>query len=374
MDTNVKRKKALFILQLPPPIHGVSMVGSYIQNSQLINNAFHCSFVNLSTSTSMQNLQSSSFLKYVKTIKIYWSVLHHLLFNRFELCYITLFPYGFSFYKDAGIICLCKLFGYKPLIHLHTYGFKTSSRKSWWTNKLYRFVFKNTQAIILSERLKEDIDEIYSGQVIILPNGIPAINTRNDYVADQSPVTILYFSHLVKGKGILLLLEALEIVKAKGYSFHLRVAGDEFDLTYDLLKRKIKEKDLVNEVSLLGSLYNEEKYTEFRKAGIFILPSNYDTFGLVLLEAMQFGVPCIASHIGAIPDVLGEGRGVLLENLQPETIAQSIIDLLSNPERRKKMSEAGFNYFNAHYTSRVFETNFLAILNDQSNKTIKNKT
>jgi glycosyltransferase involved in cell wall biosynthesis len=360
------QSKILFIMQLPPPIHGVSVMNKLIKESVLINQSLKCDYVNLTTAKDINDLQKKRLSKYFFTLQVFAKVFLKLVSTRYKYVYVTLFPFGPAFIKDSLIIIMSKFFGFKVLLHLHTYGFKQGAQRSPRWKMYYKFVFNNTQVICLSERLTEDIEHIYTGEVFILPNGIPPVNFVNNYKQDQSPLRLLYLSNLILGKGILIIIDALEIIKNKGLNFHFRVVGAESDLTYKTLEELIIEKGLRSYVTLVGPKYNNEKYNEFKEAGVFLLPSNYDTFGLVLLEAMQFGVPCISTNIGGIPDVLGDGRGIILPEITAEALARSIEFLILNPQERVEMSRKGFDYFNQNYTVETFEKRLNCILNSKA--------
>jgi glycosyltransferase involved in cell wall biosynthesis len=357
-----KRRKILFVMQLPPPVHGVSVMNKIIKDSGVINEALDCDYVNLATAKNIDDLQKNGFLKYLVTLKIVFKTFYKMATNRYDYVYITIFPWGFAFLKDSIIVILAKLFRLKPLLHLHTHGFKRNSEKSTLKKKYYRFVFKNTEVICLSDLLLEDVETIFSGKVFILPNGIPQVNFENNYNASKQPLTILYLSNLIKGKGVLILLDAAEKLKKKEVSFHLRIAGPEGDINYKMLGDLVKEKKLENNVTLAGPKFGNEKYDEFRNAGVFVLPSNYDTFGLVLLEAMQFGVPCISTNIGGIPDVLGEGRGIILSEITSEALAEALESFIRSAEKRLAASRLGFHYFQSNFTVGIFENRLKNIL------------
>ena len=274
-------------MQFPPPIHGVSVMNDIIRNSTLINSKFQCDYINLATAKNIDDLQKNSFFKYILTLKIISKSFYKMLTNRYEYVYITIFPFGFSFIKDSILVLLVRFFGQQPLLHLHTYGFRENSIYSKFKKKYYTFVFKNVNVICLSPLLIEDISHIYKGQVFILPNGIPQVNFKNTYNNEQNPITLLYLSNLIKGKGILLIIDALERLNRKGINFIFRIVGSEGDIKYSHITELIKLKGLEDKVIILGPKFGNDKYEEFKNAGIFLLPSNYDTFGLVLLEAMQ---------------------------------------------------------------------------------------
>ncbi len=371
------KKKILFVMQLPPPVHGVSVMNEIIRSSKIINAQIDCDYINLATTKDIKDLRKSAFYKYFVTLKILMKLVFKLASKRYDFVYITIFPFGFAFYKDAVMVMAAKLMRKKVLLHLHTYGFKKASEKSSLIKGIYRVVFKNTRVICLSDALVEDVERIYQGEVDILPNGIPQVNFENHYHVNKANTGFLYLSNLIKGKGILLIMDALVILKNKGLQFKLRVAGAEGDVSYAMLENLIEKNQLRDYVTLLGPKYGEEKLNEFKQADVFLLPSDYDTFGLVLLEAMQFGVPCVATAIGAIPDVIGNGRGVLLHELKAEVLAEKMEILMHSPELRLKMSDLGFNYFKSNFTVQVFEQRCLNVLLGKADKVnkrlVKNK-
>lgn len=355
-------KKILFVMQLPPPIHGASVMNKLIQDSKLINSSFNCEYINLATAKDIADLQKNRFSKYIHTLTIVLKAFFKMSTTRYEYVYVTLFPYGPAFIKDSIIVIMARILGLKTLLHLHTYGFKEGAQRSKVWSRYYKFVFKKTEVICLSKLLTEDIEFIHEGKIHILPNGIPQVNFENKYKNDSDPLTILFLSNLIKAKGILILMDALEIVYQKGLKFHFRIVGAERDVTYSELKKLVEKKGIESYVSFAGPKYQDEKHEEYKRAGMFLLPSNYDTFGLVLLEAMQFGVPCISTNIGGIPDVLGDGRGVIIKEIKPKDLAEAIEDLIKNPGKRLEMSKKSFEYFRENYTDKVFEKRLSNIL------------
>jgi len=361
----VNKKKILFIMQLPPPVHGASVMNQLIKQSVLINESFECDYINLATAKNIDDLQKNRFNKYFLTLKIVFKALAKMFSKRYDYVYITVFPYGPAFIKDSIVVLLTRLLGLKPLLHLHTYGFKQGSERSAAWKRYYKFVFKNVEVICLSKLLTADIEVIYKGKAYILANGIPQVNFENKYKNNSDPVTLLFLSNLIIGKGILVLMDALELLCKKGIRFQFRIVGAERDVSYKELELLTASKGLAHRVSLVGARFGEEKHEEYRNAGIFLLPSNYDTFGLVLLEAMQFGVPCISTNIGGIPDVLGDGRGLIIEEITPEALVKAIEYLIENPDVRKEMSGKGFNYFMNNFTDKIFEKRLSNILMGQ---------
>jgi glycosyltransferase involved in cell wall biosynthesis len=77
-------------------------------------------------------------------------------------------------------------------------------------------------------------------------------------------------------------------------------------------------------------------------ADVFVFPSRLETFGIVLIEALAFGVPVIASRTGAAADVLEEGRhGLLLDELSADALARALREVLENPAAAQARAQAG---------------------------------
>ncbi len=83
-------------------------------------------------------------------------------------------------------------------------------------------------------------------------------------------------------------------------------------------------------------------FERWRQADVFVFPSTLETFGIVLLEALAFGVPVVASRAGAAADILEQGRaGILLDDVSPENLSRAVRSVLEDPVNARKRCEAG---------------------------------
>lgn len=170
------QKKILFIMHLPPPVHGQSMVCQQIRQSEVINNTFNCRYVNLSASRAAEEVGSYGMMQTCKKLwrfaGSYLQTLWQLLTFRPEVCYLTISCHGIPFLKDAPFVLLCKAFGSRIILHQHSKGMSTCSHKP-----LYRWllplVYRKTTVILLSWQLYDDVaDVVTREQVKICPNGL----------------------------------------------------------------------------------------------------------------------------------------------------------------------------------------------------------
>jgi glycogen synthase len=105
-----------------------------------------------------------------------------------------------------------------------------------------------------------------------------------------------------------------------------------------------KKRNLLSEDNLLdlGYVSEEEKRDAFAACDIFVLPSRYDSFGIVYLEAWRCGKPVIGAKVGAIPEVIEEDRdGLLVEFGDIEQLTSKMLYLLSHPDLCKELGENG---------------------------------
>ena len=96
-----KNKKILFILHLPPPVHGSSTVGENIKESTIINDSFNCRYINLGTSISIDDIGQKRLGKIIIYFSILFKVFKELVIFKPHLCYLAITAKGRAFYKDA---------------------------------------------------------------------------------------------------------------------------------------------------------------------------------------------------------------------------------------------------------------------------------
>ena len=311
--------KILFIMHMPPPVHGAAMVGKYIHDSKLINEKFDSHYINLTTAKSLQDIGKGG-LK--KILKLLCRIVENLKKLKPQLVYVTPNACGGAFYKDFIVVQLIKLLGYKVVVHYHNKGVATRQDK-WLDDKLYRRFFKDLKVILLAEALYQDVKKYVKREdVFICPNGIPA--TLGDAsVAERYNAVhrLLFLSNLLETKGVYVLLDALTILKERGYSFICDfVGGETTEIDIKKFSEEVEKRGLSEFAIYLGKKYGEEKNEEYAKSDIFVFPTFYpnECFPLVLLEAMQQGLPCISTNEGGIASIIDDGKtGFLVEKQNP---------------------------------------------------------
>lgn len=361
------KNKILFILHIPPPVHGSSMVGKYIMDSNQINTAFDTKYINLGTSKSIDDIGKKPLAKIVSYLKIVLQTIKQMLVFKPDMAYLAITAKGIGFYKDVIVAFIIKLFGAQLILHFHNKGVRLHQHKK-VDNFLYKAVFKKAKVILLSKYLYPDIKKYVTKEnVYYCPNGVPLISDINiDTSKTNKTVQLLFLSNLIESKGVYVLLEALNNLQKRGCDFICNFVGGVGDITKKDFVNKVKDFQLEKKVFYLGKKYGKDKVEVFSNSDMFILPTFYDNecFPLVLLEAMQFKLPLISTFEGAIPEIIEDGvNGFLVEQHNVLQLSSKLEQLMNNENLRLAMGKAAHLKYLSKYSLDNFENNLTSILN-----------
>jgi phosphatidylinositol alpha-1,6-mannosyltransferase len=130
-------------------------------------------------------------------------------------------------------------------------------------------------------------------------------------------------------KGYDTLIEAMPAIRHEYPAARLRIAGQGDD--QPRLAALAARLGMVGSVDFLGSINDEALRAEYASCDLFALPSRREGFGLVYLEAMIHGKPCIAARAGGAPEVVNESVGRLVDYGNIPDLAAAVIELVRSP-------------------------------------------
>lgn len=169
------KPKILFIMHMPPPVHGAAMVGQYIHDSKLINDKFDCHYINLTTARNLQDIGKVGVRKLFDFVKLLKRIRKELNDVQPSLVYVTPNACGGAFYKDFIVVQMIKSMGCKVIVHYHNKGVATRQNRL-FDDMLYKRFFKGIKVILLSECLYDDVKKyVRLEDVFVCPNGIPEV-------------------------------------------------------------------------------------------------------------------------------------------------------------------------------------------------------
>ena len=166
------RPRLLLLVQLPPPIHGVTVVNQAIIKSELLATRFDIEVLPLAFSASLQDLDRPSVRKIGRMLDTCMRLAHALVSRRPDAVYFTLSPNGNAFYRDCVLVAIMKLLGVPQIFHLHGKGIRDRIGVP-WRRQLYRWAFRDAWVIHLADRLVADLESLVPRErVLVVPNGI----------------------------------------------------------------------------------------------------------------------------------------------------------------------------------------------------------
>ena len=353
-------------MHMPPPVHGAAVVGQQIYESQQIRDSFDCSYINVSTSASLDDVGRFSLKKITRTLTFYRQVLNAVKKERPELVYFTPSTSGWAFYRDVITIRLLRHRKQNIVLHLHNKPTNAFLHK-WYNRCFWKRFFNGVSAIFLGNALARQFEEFSSlcNHVFICPNGIP------DNVVDKCeqlqcqrehphPFTFLFLSNMIEAKGVYVLLDACA---KEGYSFRCNFVGQWSDVTKEAFDAKCAQLGIIDCVQALGPKYGEEKDAILQQLDALVFPTLHEAFGLVILEAMQYSLPVISTNEAAIPDIIEDGKtGWIVEKQNACALAEKMEWMIKHPNECLQMGKQGRLKYEREYTLQRFEHRLTDIL------------
>jgi glycosyltransferase involved in cell wall biosynthesis len=197
--------------------------------------------------------------------------------------------------------------------------------------------------IAISDHAEEQLIKRYGfdkTKVRMIPHGV---NTEKFTPCSQSHpavnsdrITLLYVGRIGPRKGIDLVLEALN--KANNDNIEFLIAGT--GRHEQNLKEKSKSLNVESQTEFLGYIPEDELPELYSSADMFILPSLYEGFGLVLLEAMACGTPVIGTDVGGIPTAIDDKETGIVVDRNVSAITTAIDKIASNKKYRENLSQS----------------------------------
>lgn len=183
----------------------------------------------------------------------------------------------------------------------------------------------------------------------IAPSGVdPEIFAPRPFRNEPKPFEILCVGPLVPGKGQRILLAALARLDAAGREVHLRLVGDGADR--GSLQEEVTARSLGSRVKLEGAVNQDRMRQLYATADVFALASFAEGIPVVLMEAMAMEIPCVATFITGIPELIRDGvDGLLVEPSDDEALADAIGRLIDDPALRQRLGRAGRRKVMAKY-------------------------
>lgn len=361
-----ERPKILFCMHLPPPVHGASVVGKQIYDSQLIKESFDCVYLNPAASETVDAIGHFSLRKMLAMAQFYRELCKIVRKEKPALVYITPSTHDWGFYRDCVTMWILKCYHSKIVAHFHNKP-KMKFTQRCYNKWLYKWFFKNIHAIFLANKLA-DTFRVYLGEeyIHICPNGMPKKIEKVSRKKSHTPYNFLFVSNMMTEKGVKVLLEACSILRKEGHVFRCEFIGQWSDVTEHCFRQLCETYDILEVVQAHGPKYGDEKDVFFSNADAFVFPTFYhgECLSLVVLEAMQYALPIITTSEGALAEVVDAEVGIIIEKQNVKPLTDQMRFLLEHQDVGCKLGENGRFKYEKEYTLEIFEKHLCSILKE----------
>lgn len=153
----------------------------------------------------------------------------------------------------------------------------------------------------------------------------------------HSPLRVLFVGRLSAAKNVDCLIQAVAQVREQGIALSLTLVGE--GRMRSSLEALVQELSLSDSVSFVGGLNFEQVLQCYAESDVLVLASETEGWPKAIAEGMAFGLICIGSQRGLIPQMLAEGRGLVVEPRDTEALAQNLLAIARSPDDYQTMRQ-----------------------------------
>jgi glycosyltransferase involved in cell wall biosynthesis len=350
--------EVLVVGQTPPPYHGQAIAIEQLVRGTYRNVRVH--HVPMRFSRDIATVGKFRLGKLAELLRVIVHVYYcRLRYGTRILYYPPAGPHHVPVYRDIMVLLCTRWLFDKTIFHFHACGVADfESRLSRPGRLLFRWAYRGADATIRSSELvPDDGTPLGSRRQLIVPLGVNDCASHGSGKPTDVP-TILYAGILSEPKGVLVLLQACSSLARRGLKFRLEILGayesPQFERRAGSL---VQQLELTSHVRFRGVLAGEQKHAAFAAADVLCFPSFHptETFGLVLIEAMSYGLPTVATRWRAVPSIVADGEtGFLVDVQDPSALAERLALLIESPDLRRQMATRARRRFLKHFTTERY--------------------
>lgn len=354
--------RVLMLGPLPPPAGGMATVMDNLRGSAL---AEKCRLTVLNNGKTTPEGRSP--LRGVAAqVKVLARLALCIRRERAEIVHIHTCS-GFAFWRDSLHAAAARAAGCRVVWHVHGGYFEQFSAHLGAVGRrcLRRSLGLGSATIVLSDEWAKRLHR-FAGQTClrVVANGVPVPSVGS---RPTSPVPhFLFVGNLGPAKGPQDLIAAVGLARQSDFRGAVSLAGLETEPGQrSLLETRIAQCGCDSRVRFLGAVSGREKETVLANSDCFVLPSYAEGLPMAMLEAMAYGMPVIATRVGAIPEVVTDGvEGFLIEPGDVVALADRLVRMERDPSLRHRMGQAARKRVEQGYSIETMVERLMAVYNE----------
>jgi glycosyltransferase involved in cell wall biosynthesis len=253
---------------------------------------------------------------------------------------------------------------------MNPHGLEAMKVRGWWSRprglprrRAFRFTAQRSDVVVsLGGRLSQDLPSLLGvppHRVQCIPNGVDLdlLDQHRVPGIDRIPHSFLYVGRLASNKGVDVLLDAFRTLEGRSPA-SLYVIGD------GPLRAKVT-RSLPKSVVFLGRRSDEELMMWYQRVDALVLPSLYEGMPTVILEAMAFGLPIIATDVGAVATLVDQNNGWCVPPGSAQALSDAVLEFTAlEPAPRAELGKCSRTKVQARFTWRVVGQQTLSMLDN----------
>lgn len=259
--------------------------------------------------------------------------------------------------RDLFLIACTKFLSSKKFRFVHTRQMEMPHKKS---DPYHRFIYSQIDLLLcVTEKLTQEVRErvpMPAEKIQCLYYGVREPHTNEERIKEflkkfpSTAVKIAMFSRIEEGKGQDKLIAALKKLKSANIPLKAYIFGHFMKPEYEkILHQKAKDAGVDSDIYWCG--FQKDPVDLMPAFDVIVMPSQQETFGLVLIEAMAAKVVIMGSHSGGVPEIIDDGvTGYTFAPNNTDEFAEKLKILVSDPHKRQEMAQAGYEKYNALFS------------------------
>jgi glycosyltransferase involved in cell wall biosynthesis len=339
-------KRVVIAGQMPPPIGGQNINIKRLHDLLAAEEGLDVSHLNFQFTPKWHGVRSVGVSKLIEIVKVWYRALK--IRNGGKIDFL-LFPAGgphtVAIYRDILLIPFLSLLTKRLVVHFRAAGLAekmeaSSSFLRWICSMIYGNLAD--EAVVLLGYGERDAKAVGIDKITVIPNAYE--NRVRDWSrggnVEAGYTTFLSVGHICKDKGTPQLIEAFGRMAKENPNIRLNLVGE----TLPPYSQKSLEDDIMatgcsSQINLLGVLEGAELDRQYKEADLFVFASvaPYESFGMVLIEAMHWSLPIAVTDWRGNVSVCGDGFGGVKIRSEQQTLSKSLEEGLKSALMKRSL-------------------------------------
>lgn len=265
-------------------------------------------------------------------------------------------------WRQVLIALAARLRGARVLLHNHAFRPYMEPPGGYRIGKAHRLAFllldrlADANILLSAEGLANMEPLMPHTPMPVVANSV-VVNDFRISTVDHDPAVLLFVGELLERKGLLVLLDALDLLQERELpAWRMVIVGDNrmgLDPEKDRIVTEVRSRGYGS--AMTGPVSREEVYERLSDADVFVFPTFVEGQPFSVIEALAAGVPIVASDIPTVADMVSDGvEGRLVPVGDPAALADALAELLGDVEERRRMGARGRKHALTSYDRAVF--------------------